>query len=69
MLISQQKLYHFIDGCYDLKNINRVDYHLSLWEQLRQNGKAWNPLRNFFIRRYLSYVDKVIAVSNELKKH
>lgn len=68
MLISQQKLYHFIDGRYDLKNIDTVDYHLSLWEQLRQNGKAWNPLRNFFIRHYLSYADKVIAVSNELKK-
>lgn len=66
--ISQQKLYHFIDNYYDLGNIDKVNYYLSPWEQLRQNGKAWNPLRNFFIRHYLSYADKVIAVSSELKK-
>jgi glycosyltransferase involved in cell wall biosynthesis len=66
--ISQQKLYHFIDSRYGPDNIAQVNYYLSLWEQLRQNGKAWNPLRNFFIKYYLSYADKVIAVSNELKK-
>jgi len=44
------------------------DYHTTWRGHLRQAGKRWNPFRNFFIKRYLGYADKIFAISNALKE-
>lgn len=68
MPISQQKLHHFIKSDLTQYNIDSVEYHLSFLEQFRQNGKAFNPFRNFFIRYYLGYASKIFVVSKEQQK-
>lgn len=41
----------------------------TIWrDHIRQAKKRWNPLRNFFIRRYLGLADKLYAVSGALVK-
>jgi glycosyltransferase involved in cell wall biosynthesis len=37
-------------------------------DHLKQAGKRYNPLRNFLIKRYLKYVDKIFAISQALKE-
>ena len=37
-------------------------------QQIKKYRKRYNPLRNFIIRRYLRYVDKIFAVSDALKE-
>jgi len=49
-----------------LRYLNNFDAHLSWRDQLKQAKKRWNPLRNFFIKRYLGYADKILAVSEAL---
>ncbi len=68
MTFSQQKLTFFIDKKWNLQNIDQVNYKFHLLTQLKQSGKAFNPFRNFFIRNYLKYCNKIFAVSYELKK-
>jgi len=41
---------------------------LSWLDQLKQAKKRWNPFRNFMIKRYLKYADKIFAVSSALKQ-
>lgn len=48
--------------------LDNLDAHLSWVDNLKQAKKRWNPFRNFFIKRYLGYVDKLFAVSGALKK-
>ena len=36
-------------------------------DHLKQARKRYNPLRNFFIKRYLNYVDQIFSVSCALK--
>ena len=43
------------------------DARLTLLDQLKQAKKRWNPLRNFIIRRYLKFTDKIFAVSEALR--
>jgi glycosyltransferase involved in cell wall biosynthesis len=43
------------------------DARVTWLDNLRQAGKRWNPLRNFFIRRYLKYAHKIFAISRSLK--
>ncbi len=50
------------------KYLKNFDAHLTWLDQLKQARKRWNPLRNFFIKRYLGYADKLFAVSDALKK-
>ncbi|MEK7505340.1 MAG: glycosyltransferase family 4 protein [Patescibacteria group bacterium] len=47
-----------------LKNLNT---RMGWFDGLKRVGKRWNPFRNFIIRYYLRYADKVIAISNALK--
>lgn len=42
------------------------DEKVSWWSQFRKYRKRYNPFRNFIIRRYLKYVDKVFSVSHAL---
>ena len=50
------------------KYLKRFDCHTSWWDHLKQAKKRYNPLRNFLIKKYLGYVDKIFAVSYALKK-
>ena len=49
------------------KFLERGNYHLGFWDRLKQAKKRLDPFREFFIRYYLKYVDKIIAVSEALK--
>lgn len=46
----------------------KFNYKISAWQQIKKAGKTYNPFRNFIIRRYLKYVDKIFAVSEALKQ-
>ena len=48
--------------------LENFDCHTTWLDHLQQARKRWNPLRNFFIRRYLKYADKKIAISKALQK-
>ena len=48
--------------------LENFDYRTSWLDHLKQAKKRWNPFRNFFIKRYLGYADKLFAVSDALKK-
>jgi glycosyltransferase involved in cell wall biosynthesis len=49
------------------KYLKNLDAHLTMFDQLKQARRRWNPFRNFLIRRYIGYADKLLAVSNALK--
>ena len=49
------------------KNGNSM-YKVSIWDQIKEARKRYNPFRNLIIRYYLKYVDKIFSVSNALKK-
>ncbi|MCK5027831.1 MAG: glycosyltransferase family 4 protein, partial [Candidatus Pacebacteria bacterium] len=57
-------------GKFIIKNENehRPRYKTRSIDQLMNFRKRYNPLRNYVIRYYLSYVDKIVAVSSELKE-
>ncbi|MFZ5559785.1 MAG: glycosyltransferase family 4 protein [Patescibacteria group bacterium] len=59
MLIHYGKLMPRDGNCF---------YKISIWDQIKEARKRYNPFRNVIIRCYLKYVDKVFAVSNSLKK-
>lgn len=48
--------------------LDHLDARLTWRDNLRQAGWRYNPLRNFFIRRYLSCVDSKCAVSSALAR-
>jgi glycosyltransferase involved in cell wall biosynthesis len=48
--------------------LKNFDAHTTWLDHLKQAKKRWNPFRNFFIRRYLSYADQIFSVSFALKK-
>ncbi|MDD5032893.1 MAG: glycosyltransferase family 4 protein [Candidatus Pacebacteria bacterium] len=50
------------------RECGRVDYKVSWFDNLKKGGKRFNPFRNFLIKRYLKYVDKIFAISDELAK-
>ncbi len=50
------------------KYLKEFDAHISWRTNFAQGKKGYNPLRNFFIRRYLRYVDKIVAVSESLAR-
>ncbi len=49
------------------KYLDHLDSYLTWRDHADQAKKRWNPLRNFFIRKYLRYPDRLFAVSNALK--
>ncbi len=49
------------------KYLEKFDYRTNWWDHLKQAKKRYNPFRNFFIKRYLGYTDKIFAVSHALK--
>lgn len=64
-LFHYGKLIEFINPS-DLSCPEKFSYKINIWKQIKRYGKTYNPLRNIIIRRYLKYVDKIIAVSNAL---
>lgn len=45
----------------------KPDYRVGFLDNLKIAKKRFNPLRNFLIKRYLKYADKILAVSSALK--
>lgn len=46
----------------------KPNYRVTFLENLKKAKKRFNPLRNFLIRYYLKYADKILAVSSALKE-
>lgn len=46
--------------------LKNFDCRTTWRDHLKQAKKRWNPLRNFFVRRYLGYANKLYAVSDAL---
>ncbi|MEK7202777.1 MAG: glycosyltransferase family 4 protein, partial [Patescibacteria group bacterium] len=61
---SDGKLVRFRKSAGLPKNLK---YKLSPFDLFRQSKFSFNPWRNFCIRRYLKYCDKIFAVSEALK--
>lgn len=47
--------------------LKNFDYHITWRDHLRQSKKSYNPFRNFCIKMYLAYADKIFAVSKSLQ--
>lgn len=45
-----------------------VNYKVNWFDNLKVAKKRYNPLRNTMIKHYLKYVDKIFAISEEMKK-
>ena len=67
MLFHYGKLFEFINK-NDLKKTDGFNYKVSVPRQIKRFRFWYNPLRNIIIRHYLKYVDKIFAVSQELRK-
>jgi len=63
---SYTRLYHFIDP-NDPHQQGPFNYHVSWKFSLQQVGKAFNPFRNWSIRRSLAHAHTIFSVSNALK--
>jgi glycosyltransferase involved in cell wall biosynthesis len=50
------------------RECGEINYRVSWLDDFKKAGVRFNPLRAFFIKRYLKYVDKIFAVSTELEK-
>jgi len=50
------------------KECGEINYKVSWLDNLKKGKKRFNPFRNFLIKRYLRYVDKIFVVSRELEK-
>ncbi len=50
------------------KYLRTKNPHVSVFDNIRQAGKRWNPLRNSIIRRYLHCADCLVAISQSLKE-
>lgn len=44
------------------------DLKITIFDQIREAGRWYNPFRNIVIRYFLKYVDKIFTVSSSLKK-
>lgn len=50
------------------RKCGEIKYKIGWRDNFSKAGFKYNPFRNFFIKRYLKYVDKIFTVSNELTK-
>lgn len=48
--------------------LDNLDCRTTWRDHIKQAGKRYNPLRNFCIRRYLGYADRVFAISKSLQE-
>jgi len=68
MLFHYGKLIEFDQATMGFPYDKELSYHVSAWQQIKRFRYYYNPFRNFIIRRYLKYVDKIFSVSNALKQ-
>jgi glycogen(starch) synthase len=61
-------LFHYGKFFPKERECEKINYKVSWLDNLKKAKKRFNPFYYFFVRRYLKYVDKVFAVSNELAK-
>ena len=61
------KLVEFVNSD-DLSIPKNFDYKINFWQQMKRFKMRYNPLRNIIIKHYLKYIDKIFAVSYNLKK-
>lgn len=47
--------------------LENLDCRTTWRDHIKQAGKRWNPFRNFFIKKYLGYADKIFSVSDALR--
>jgi glycosyltransferase involved in cell wall biosynthesis len=47
--------------------LENLDPHITFMDNLRDARKRWNPFRNFLIKRYLRYVDQIVAISRAVR--
>lgn len=47
--------------------LEHFNYRTTWLDHIKQAKKRWNPMRNLFIKRYLKYADKIVAISGALK--
>ena len=50
------------------KYLDHLDSRITWVDNLKQAKKRWNPFRNFVIKRYLRYADKLLSVSEALRR-
>ena len=50
------------------RDCGRINYHVSFLQNLAIAQKRFNPFRNFVVRRYLGYCDKIFTVSDALQE-
>lgn len=46
----------------------KINYKINWFARLKSSQKRFNPLRNILIKKYLKNVDRILAVSGELKE-
>lgn len=51
----------------DISVRSNFNYKVRVLDQIQHVKKRYNPFRNFIIKQYLKYADKIIAVSQALK--
>lgn len=68
LLFHYGKLTEFIPQIDKNKINQEFDYKVNNWQLLKRYKKKFVPLRQTIIKHYLKYVDKIFAVSLELKK-
>jgi len=66
MLFHYGKLVEFVNQ-NNLSIPKKFNYKITPWQQIKKYKKRYNPFRNIIIHHYLKYVDKIFAVSYELK--
>jgi len=67
MLVHYDKFREYVN-LDDISDQPKVNYQVSTFDLIKHSKKRFNPLRNFAIKYYLRYIDKIFCVSNELKK-
>jgi len=68
MMFHYGKLIEFIPQIDKNKIDQNFNYKINIFQQLKRYKKSFLPFRKTIIKHYLKYVDKIFAVSFELKK-
>ena len=67
MLFTYGKFFSYVNP-NNLLVPTHFNYHISLWDTIKQAKKRYNPLRNIIIRWYLKYVNKIFSPSKAIKE-
>ncbi|KKS13441.1 MAG: Glycogen synthase [Candidatus Magasanikbacteria bacterium GW2011_GWA2_41_55] len=68
-LTSRDFMLYYPDKFIQKEKIcGETNYKVNWLDNLKVAKKRYNPFRNIMIKRYLKYVDKIFAISEEMKK-